>query len=74
MSTQDLLQKQLAEAWSELIQAEIKMRTLEKENNKLSKALHDIIQAENGYIGNDYRLAKIARNALGLKDHIKELF
>lgn len=48
--------------------------SLEKDNNKLRKALTDIIQAENGYIGNDYRLAKIARNALGLEDHIKELF
>lgn len=74
MSTQELLQKQLAEAWSDLIQAEIKMRTLEKENNKLRKALHSIVETENGYIDNDYGLAKIARNALELEEHIKELF
>lgn len=74
MNTQDPLQKQLAEAWSDLIQAEIKMRTLENENNKLRKALHSIVEAENGYIGNDYRLAKIARSALELEDRIKEIF
>jgi len=50
------------------------IKNLVDENNQLRKALYDIIKAENGYIGNDYRLAKIARNALGLEDHIKELF
>lgn len=67
------LSRVIYETKEKLYDKEKEALRLTKENTILREALHNIVKAENGYIGNDYALAKIARRALGLEDHIKEI-